>query len=1344
MGNRVSKNGSKRAKEILLKRGKKASKQDVKELWNIFDKDGNGKLGISEFRELQHMRVELFKERDIWRVSQDEAAKRAIEDEAKRLKDTSGELWYDMDLNRDGNVSYDEFALAVYDAILTSPFEMIIRNSKRRTIDVGRMESSPSFISGSDMPVGSRKDAARFRSMQGLPRSTTASSRSLNGLDALTGTVDEGVEGGASGHNLVHTDGKAHVMIHGGRGPPAEAKRHKRLLSQDVKTVTNTVVRLAPNEWEGLLISSQDRKTGVVTIKFKFGVCYAHHSNVTLLLEQHSPAEYKPNPMLPWGHKALAGRGLGGVQFYQKVALGCLQKEDIDHLSEDEMSVLLPWLITLKKAPLREAVETWLKKSARLRRCGWWLRMSEFDTAHGAYLFRQHQPAGTINSRSFFTSTLTNRCETGDEHQGLRVYVPIWPKWDVSDIKVVRKFSSGHAPSLLECTLQGLPNMKQLLMFKPDDIRSDFCVLQVFRLLNIIWKQTPPLHHKFTPHAFIYDICPMSPGGRSEAGVMEFVNNAEQLSSWDASVLQTLSPQRQTKFIETCAGSYVSTYICGCRDRHFDNFMVKNNDTFLQIDFKRCFNFAARGPVDAPHFAIKKDMKAQLEKMKYSISALDQDGISRLKEYNGWDIFRQLCYHAIMALRAKGEAVVKMVAGMFTGISKIEYFSSQQHMQGWVIETLGLRYTSDELRKELYKTIDSGLNSKTKLIKNTLHQVNVTGIMRKAKAPEAKVFKADAVPTTIQKRRSSIVSASALSSVASALNGALPEGIAKFNAERRNVAPVSRLGASTSTLDFSRQARHDGMVKEVYAHIKSHKNLGKLDVSFNSFALSGTKLILSALQFNTTLVELSLAGIFFGPQGAETLAKFVSGNGVLTTLDIRQCRICHKKKYKGFKKLCDAISSPGCGLLALDVSSNALKTRGLAMLCEATQENFLLEHIIFDDNDFIPTDSNSQQIEMNLLRNREGKFSITTISKVIGLDLDEGVQLYAKICVPFKDPIKTHTVIYDSTMANFDYNVKIEWQEQEVPVRIEIWQKRGHGLREDKRLSSTKVPIADISPHAFGPAAAASRADTKSVSSNGRPGSGAQGDAKSERSRLRKKLRRLRTRGGSMHSLIEDMRGKTERRYNIKPEGILVLRVHTGQLLDGGVTFAEAKYMYKDDKSRYRSSTAPKEDVTDKLKKATKSGFLILEDGANLEALLEDDDNSNEGESFLEALMLHDDYQERDFKELTIKYRIGHIERSFTTPVPIPKFTRLFVGFKPEWKPQAGMTNRGKSAASKAGTASGIVADDATAATSDSKATDNQSVAEKQKKVCACYGIIYFEFWGGPKIHYRACIGVLA
>jgi len=338
-------------------------------------------------------------------------------------------------------------------------------------------------------------------------------------------------------------------------------------------------------------------------------------------------------------------------------------------------------------------------------------------------------PKGSTNAYTFFVQKMQAKTvQKGDAFLQTGVFCPIWPEEEVSKVTIMRQFASGNGPMLIKCGLMD-HDLEELLLWKPDDCRADMCVMNVFGVFNNIWQASRPLYN-LTPSAFSIDTCPLT----KDVGIMEFVKGSVTLEGYDTKILMDLPEKRQLHFISTMAGSYTACYVMGCRDRHFDNFMVKNGDTFLQIDFKRCFDRAAAGPVDAPHFSIKAEIYKALHSLKFEVERKNNAGITSTFQIDGWNLFKNLCWHALKGLRTRGVAIVKIASGMFQGLRRTKHWSSQNKMQRWLLRALDLGCTDLDAQTHLNDLIEMGVASWKKSLKNILHGINLERVTT-SKAP---------------------------------------------------------------------------------------------------------------------------------------------------------------------------------------------------------------------------------------------------------------------------------------------------------------------------------------------------------------------------------------------------------------------------------------------------------------------------------------------------------------------------------------------------------------------------------------------------------------------------------
>lgn len=125
-----------------------------------------------------------------------------------------------------------------------------------------------------------------------------------------------------------------------------------------------------------------------------------------------------------------------------------------------------------------------------------------------------------------------------------------------------------------------------------DDLRQDQLVVQMINLMNQTLKQDN-LDLNLTP----YNVIALTTNtGGQPAGFIECIPDATGLADifkdYDSSVLKYLtdtkyknSSDRMDKYIKSCAGYCIITYLLGIGDRHFDNLMMTKDGKIFHIDF---------------------------------------------------------------------------------------------------------------------------------------------------------------------------------------------------------------------------------------------------------------------------------------------------------------------------------------------------------------------------------------------------------------------------------------------------------------------------------------------------------------------------------------------------------------------------------------------------------------------------------------------------------------------------------------------------------------------------------------------------------------------------------------
>mmetsp|Transcript_3556 Transcript_3556/g.5592 ORF Transcript_3556/g.5592 Transcript_3556/m.5592 type:complete len:205 (+) Transcript_3556:1752-2366(+) len=192
-------------------------------------------------------------------------------------------------------------------------------------------------------------------------------------------------------------------------------------------------------------------------------------------------------------------------------------------MTDRQIILLLPILLQKSSKVLRKRI----KGNTTILRLAFWIHRSMPTTCHLSNIrlvnvgAPQTQVLDTVNffhKNGEFTSV-----KYGDIGHPLQILCPLYPERTVTSIRVIKKFSSGHAPTLLGIKLSGLNSFEGKVIFKPDEIRTDMMVMRMFEVFNVIWRSVP-MKQKLTPYAYTFKICAIS----KNAGLMEFVANATE------------------------------------------------------------------------------------------------------------------------------------------------------------------------------------------------------------------------------------------------------------------------------------------------------------------------------------------------------------------------------------------------------------------------------------------------------------------------------------------------------------------------------------------------------------------------------------------------------------------------------------------------------------------------------------------------------------------------------------------------------------------------------------------------------------------------------------------------
>lgn len=244
------------------------------------------------------------------------------------------------------------------------------------------------------------------------------------------------------------------------------------------------------------------------------------------------------------------------------------------------------------------------------------------------------------------------------------------------------------------------------IIFKDgDDLRQDMLILQILLIMESIWE-TESLDLCLLPYGCI------STGNR--IGMIEIVKDAttianiqqsvvgstgafkdEILYQWlrDKCVSEDKFQQAVEKFLYSCGGYCVATYVLGIGDRHNDNIMITESGNLFHIDFGHILG------------NYKSFMGISKEWVPFVLTPdfLYVMGTSGKKSSNNFQKFQDVCVKAYLALRHHTNLLIVLFSMMLmTGMPQL---TSKEDIE-YIREALTVGRSEDEAKHHLLDQIE--------------------------------------------------------------------------------------------------------------------------------------------------------------------------------------------------------------------------------------------------------------------------------------------------------------------------------------------------------------------------------------------------------------------------------------------------------------------------------------------------------------------------------------------------------------------------------------------------------------------------------------------------------------
>lgn len=258
-----------------------------------------------------------------------------------------------------------------------------------------------------------------------------------------------------------------------------------------------------------------------------------------------------------------------------------------------------------------------------------------------------------------------------------------------------------------------------LLMFKAgDDLRQDQMTLQMIRLMDRMWLEDG------------LDMC-MSPyrcvSTGDELGMIEVVTNSETtaniqkrhgklgalssrtLYEWlqDNNRGGTNFKEVRDRFVRSCAGYVVATYVLGIGDRHSDNIMLNRDGRLFHIDFGHFLG----------HFKSKYGVKRERTAFVFTKEMAAVMGGKNDKTFME---FVKLCCRAYNILRRHGHTLVNLFRLMIpAGMPELTSDDSILYL----CQKLSMEMTEEEASESFKREIQSALGDTYRRFDNLIHNI---------------------------------------------------------------------------------------------------------------------------------------------------------------------------------------------------------------------------------------------------------------------------------------------------------------------------------------------------------------------------------------------------------------------------------------------------------------------------------------------------------------------------------------------------------------------------------------------------------------------------------------------
>ncbi|CAB1329654.1 unnamed protein product [Coregonus sp. 'balchen'] len=250
------------------------------------------------------------------------------------------------------------------------------------------------------------------------------------------------------------------------------------------------------------------------------------------------------------------------------------------------------------------------------------------------------------------------------------------------------------------------------IIFKQgDDLRQDMLVIQTLVVMDFIWQEKS-LDLNLVPYGcistghnigmieIVRDAVTIAALQRIQGGTTGAFKN-DALFEWlkGKCPLQEIHYQAMERFVNSCAGYCVATYVMGIGDRHNDNIMITDQGNLFHIDFGHILGNTKRFlgvSRERVPFVLTPDFLYVMGRIKGQPSLYFQK-------------FRDTCTQAYLSLRSHSRLLVTLFSLMLlTGIPELSAAEDMRYLRDALQDDKGEDEARDHFHQQIAKCEELG------------------------------------------------------------------------------------------------------------------------------------------------------------------------------------------------------------------------------------------------------------------------------------------------------------------------------------------------------------------------------------------------------------------------------------------------------------------------------------------------------------------------------------------------------------------------------------------------------------------------------------------------------------